>query len=218
MHVIQRGVNRGAVFIDNRDREHYVQLLADALRDSPVALHAFALMGNHVHLLLTPRAPGGTSGLMRRLGQSYVAGFNRRHGRCGPLWQERFKSCLVEDERYLLAVYRYIDLNPVRAALVTDPVDYPWSSARANLGLGASMLPLIPHPVWLGLGADAACRHATYRQFLRQAVSDTELTAIRAHASQQRAYGSERFQAMVERTLGRPARCRPGGRPPLTPD
>lgn len=213
MHVTQRGVNRGAVFVDDSDRRHYLHLLADALRAGPVALHAYALMGNHVHLLMTPGAAGAASALMHRLGQSYVAGFNRRHGRCGPLWQDRFKSCLVDSQRYLLSVYRYIDLNPVRAALVADPADYAWSSAQANLGVRASALALVPHPEWLNLAGDAASRHAAYRQFLGAAVSNAELGAIRKHLAQQRAYGSQGFQTMVQERLGGPARCRPVGRP-----
>lgn len=106
-----------------------------------MALHAYALMGNHVHLLMTPGAAGAAAGLMRRLGPSDVAGFNRHHGRCGPLWRDRFKSCLVDSERYLLSVYRYIDLNPVRAGLVADPAGYRWSSAAANLGVRARRCP-----------------------------------------------------------------------------
>jgi putative transposase len=215
MHVIQRGVNRCAVFVDDGDRRHYLHLLADGLRGGPIALHAFALMGNHVHLLLTPGEVGAAAALMRRLGQSYVAGFNRRHGRCGPLWQDRFRSCLIDTRHYLLSVYRYIDLNPVRAGLVLDPVDYGWSSAPANLGVRASTLPLVPHPEWLCLAGDPASRHAAYRRFLDDGVGSAELAAIRTHVAQQRAYGSTGFQAMVERTLGHPARCRPVGRPAL---
>lgn len=216
MHVVQRGVNRGAVFIDDSDRRHYLQLLSDGLADGRVVLHAFALMGNHVHLLLTPHEGGASSALMHGLGQNYVAGFNRRHARCGPLWQDRFRSSLVGTDEYLLSVYRYIDLNPVRAGLVADAVDYAWSSARFNLGLGTSKLPLVRHETWLRLGTDGAARHAAYGRFLREATPADELSAIRGHLAQQRVYGSERFQSMVERTLGRNARCRPLGRPRLS--
>lgn len=211
-HVTQRGINHGAVFIDNHDRAQYRHLLAQALAESGVDLHAYALMGNHVHLLLTAPVVGALSTTMRSVGQSYTVGFNRRHDRSGPLWQGRFKSCLVDTERYVLMVCRYIDLNPVRAGLAATPAAYAWSSARCHLGLVLDPL-LTSHPAWLALADDADERWARYACFLAEAVETSELDAIRRHLAQQRALGGRRFQAMVAQTLGREVRCRPPGRP-----
>ena len=134
LHVTQRGVNRCAIFLDDADRHHYRRLLRDACRKHGVAIHAFVLMDNHVHVLVCATEAGRVSRAMRQAGQSYVQSFNQRHGRVGTLWQGRFKSSLVDSGAYALRVIRYIELNPVRAALVDRPDAYRWSSVhtRAN--------------------------------------------------------------------------------------
>ena len=121
MHVTQRGVNRCAIFVDDVDRHHYRRVLREACTKDAVAVHALVLMDNHVHLLLASSQPGNVSMAMRNAGQAYVQAFNMRHGRSGTLWQGRYKSSLVDSERYLLSVMRYIELNPVRAAMVATP-------------------------------------------------------------------------------------------------
>ncbi|GAB2554644.1 hypothetical protein GCM10027065_26620 [Rhodanobacter koreensis] len=170
-------------------------------------------MGNHVHLLLTSPERDALSRAMRNVGQCYVQAFNRRHRRTGTLWQGRFKSCLVDSERYLLTVYRYIELNPVRAAMVERPEQHRWSSVHANLNQRPDDL-VTPHPVYLGLDRDPNVRAEAYRMWLRQGVSDDDLHQIRRHLQQERALGDIKFQAMIERALGRPATVRPRGRPP----
>ncbi len=219
LHITHRGVNRAATFLDAEDFTHYRHCLGVALAEQNVALYAYVLMTNHVHLLLTPPAPGRVSAAMRRLGQHYVPAFNRRHGRTGTLWEGRFKSCLVDSERYLFTVHRYIELNPVRAAMVTAPEHYRWSSVHASLM--AVIDPIItPHAAyleWFGTDrTDPGQRAARYRQWLRQGIDDEELHAIRAHLQQERALGNPRFQAMVEKTLNRPVTVRPRGRPRKT--
>jgi putative transposase len=169
-------------------------------------------MDNHVHLLLTPATADSLAMAMRASGQSYVQAFNTRHRRSGTLWQGRFHSCLVDSDRYLLTVCRYIELNPVRAALVAAPQEYRWSSIHAHLGMSHD--PLITlHPTYLALGTTAETRAATYREWLDAGISDDELAKIRRYISQQRALGDSRFQDMVEKTLNRAAAYRPGGRP-----
>lgn len=212
LHVTQRGVNRGAIFLDDQDRYHFRRLLRDACRKHAIQLHAFVLMDNHFHLLLTPPQPGALSQAMRSVGQNYVQAFNGRHARCGTLWQGRFKSCLVETERYLLTVIRYIELNPVRAAMTASPQDYRWSSVHTHLGLASD--PLITlHPIYLALGSTPDERSRAYRMWLQEGIADDDLVRIRQHVNQERALGDERFRHMVEKTLGRPATCRPRGRP-----
>jgi putative transposase len=212
LHVIQRGVNRCAIFVDDTDRRHLYQLLVDISGEHDIAVHAYVFMGNHVHLLLTSPQCDALSRAMRKLGQCYAQAFNRRHQRSGPLWQGRFKSCLVDNDRYLMLVYRYIELNPVRAAMVAHAEHHRWSSVHANLGLIDDPL-VTPHPRFLALHPARAARSDIYRQWLRQGMSRHDLEGIRVHTQQQRALGDERFQIMIEKALGRPARPRPRGRP-----
>ena len=208
MHVTHRGVNRAAVFVDACDFETYRLVLGECCRREGVAVHAYVLMTNHVHLLVSTSAVGAVSRTLCRLGQRYVPNFNRRHGRTGTLWEGRFKSCLVDSDAYLLAVYRYIELNPVRAAMVARAEEWRWSSVRANLALEADEL-VAPHPLFV----EFAREPSAYRELLQDGLSGTDLDAIRAHVRQERALGGSRFQSMVERTLNRPASYRPRGRP-----
>lgn len=212
MHITQRGVNRCAIFLDDDDRHHFRRLLREACRKYDVAIHAFVLMDNHVHLLLGATGSGDVSRAMRRAGQSYVPFFNQRHGRSGTLWQGRFKSSLVDSADYLLAVIRYIELNPVRAAMVSLPEAYRWSSVHTHLGQAHDPL-ITVHPTYLALGTDTSERAAAYRRWLYTPIASDEIERIRCHAAQERALGNPRFQAMVERALNRPVLTRPRGRP-----
>jgi putative transposase len=212
LHITHRGVNRCAIFVDDEDRHHYLRLLGLFARKSGLEIHAYVLMGNHVHLLVGAACPGAAAAAMRRTTQCYVQMFNHRYGRTGTLWEGRFKSCLVSTEGYVLRVYRYIERNPVRAGLARSPEDYIWSSVHANLGRRFDSL-VTQHPSFIGLGQDPASRFAAYREWLHAGGDQDELQSIRAHATQQRAYGDARFQAMVEKTLNRSAALRPSGRP-----
>jgi putative transposase len=165
LHVVQRGVNRCAIFVDDVDRQHYYDLLCDAAASHDIAVHAYVFMGNHIHLLLTSPQPEALSRVMRNTGQCYVQAFNRRHRRSGTLWQGRFKSCLVDTERYMMTVYRYIELNPVRAAMVERPEQHRWSSVHANLGLLKDQL-VTPHSIYLALDHDASIRVEARRTML----------------------------------------------------
>jgi putative transposase len=124
LHITQRGVNRCAIFIDDDDRHHYLRLLGLFAREESLAVHAYVLMGNHVHLLVSSPLVGAASATLRRTAQCYVQMFNHRHGRSGTLFEGRFKSCLVSTDRYVLNVYRYIERNPVRAGMVSTPEKY----------------------------------------------------------------------------------------------
>lgn len=212
LHFTHRGVNRAATFLDDEDFSHYKQHLGDAWAEQGIALHAYVLMTNHVHLLLTAPAPGRLSAAMCQLGRRYVPAFNRRYGRTGTLWEGRFKSCLVETDRYALTVQRYIELNPVRARMTDAAEAYRWSSARGSLGLLEEPM-LSFHPVYTALGSDPAVRAAMYRQWLIEGIAPEDVREIRAHLQQERALGSPHFQAMVEKTLNRPAALRGPGRP-----
>ena len=192
LHVTQRGVNRCAIFHDDHDRRCYRRLLWQACGRYGVYTHAFVLMGNHVHLLLAAPEAGAISNAMRQLGQTYAQQFNLKHGRTGGLWQGRFKSCLVGDDRYLLTVMRYIELNPVRAAMVAEPADYRWSSVHMHLGECRDPW-LVPHPLYLALGTDAGARASLWKRWLREGIASDDISAIRRHLAQERALGGERF-------------------------
>ncbi len=212
-HIVQRGNNRLPCFLDDSDRRRYLTLLREALLATGVDLHAYVLMDNHVHLLATPPQTGDIGRMMQKLGRQYVGLFNARHGRSGTLWEGRYKACLVDSEQYVLACYRYIELNPVRARLVDDPAAWRWSSCAANLGQRPRS-GLSPHPSWLSLGDSAEARIAAYRQLLDAAITDDMLTEIRAYLQQQRAWGRDDFRALVEAKTRRFAGIRPAHRPP----
>jgi putative transposase len=184
-HIVQRGNNRGACFFDDSDRLYYLGLLGEAARELDIAVHAYALMSNHVHLLGTARQPGGISALMQRVGRRYVPWVNKRHERTGGLYEGRFKGRLVHTERYLLCCYRYIELNPVRAGLAPDPGAYPWSSFRCN-AMGESDNLITLHPVFAELGLTPEERRQRYRDFVAEGIPGEELEAIRAHLTPRR--------------------------------
>ncbi|KZC38304.1 MULTISPECIES: transposase [Rhodanobacter] len=212
-HIVQRGNNRLPCFLDDTDLHRYLHLLREALLDTRCMLHAYVLMDNHVHLLVTPSEVGAISKMMQRLGRCYVGQFNARHRRTGTLWEGRYKACLVDTETYVLRCYRYIDLNPVRARLTDDAASYPWSSASSHCGL-RPLAWLTPHPAYTALAPTPEARAEAYRQLLREVLSDDDLAAIRTYLKQQRALGHGGFRAMVEAKTQRLAGIRPAHRPP----
>lgn len=212
MHLTHRGVNRAATFLEAADYREYRRLLRLILGECDVSVHAYVLMTNHVHLLVSSRYVGAVSRAMSLLGKYYVPHFNRKYRRTGTLWEGRFKSCLVDTDDYLLRVYRYIELNPVRAAMVERAQDYPWSSVHSNLGIEPDLL-ITPHPVFAAFAAPGASSTSSYRTWLQDGIDADDLAAIRAHLQQERALGSERFQRMIGETLNRPVAVRPRGRP-----
>lgn len=217
MHVTQRGVNRCAIFIDDEDRHHFRRVLREACRKHDVDVHAFVLMDNHIHLLLSANQAGRVSLAMRAAGQAHVQAFNWRYGRSGTLWQGRYKSCLVDTDHYLLTVMRYIELNPVRAGMVDKPEGYRWSSVHTHLGRACDPL-LTPHPLYLTLGHDRAQRAEAYRAWLESGVDEDQFAEVRRYIAQERALGDSRFQRMVERALNRSVTYRSRGRPKKQPE
>mgnify|MGYP006280874335 FL=1 len=211
-HIIQRGVDRQACFLRDGDRARYLAELADLAPRHGCAIHAYVLMDNHVHLLVTPQEAIGVSRLMQRLGRRYVRAFNEIHGRTGTLWEGRFRSCIAEDEAYVLACHRYIELNPVRAGIVRDPMDFRWSSHAFNARGAASPL-LTPHPQFLSLGTDPRSRRAAYRALFDEVLEADLVDAIRAATNSDHALGSERFRAGVAAALGRRVTRGKPGRP-----
>jgi putative transposase len=217
LHIIQRGNNRSACFACEADYQVYLSLLQDYAAHTDCDVHAYVLMTNHVHLLLS--SPGGKapSVLMRRLGQHYVQYFNRRHGRTGTLWEGRFRSSLVDADSYLVACQRYIELNPVRAGMVDEPGRYRWSSYHAN-ALGALDSLVTPHALYLGLGAHAEARQTAYRRLFQEALPEAQVERIRQAGKRNAAIGSAEFVSVMSAADAGRSPSRPRGRPRLVGD
>jgi len=211
-HTILRGNDRHACFFAPSDYRLFLGYLAEACKRYSLELHAYVLMTNHVHLLATPRAEFAISHAMQRLGQRYVQSINKRYRRTGTMWEGRFKSSLVQTDRYLLTCMRYIELNPVRAGMVNHPGDYPWSSYRAN-GLGDINELLAPHPLYQVLGATPSLRQHAYRRLFVSHIDETDLGLIRGTVNQELVLGSDRFRAQIEAMTSRQAGERRRGRP-----
>lgn len=212
VHVIQRGNNRQQCFYEDQDREFYLFHLRRLLGKAGCALHAYCLMTNHVHLLLTANSPVGCGRLMKDVGQLHTQYVNRNYGRTGSLWEGRYRSCLVQAEDYLLACYRYVEMNPVRANLVAHPRDYPWSSYRSNVE-GARNVLITPHDEYLRLGASSAERRDAYEDLVHQVVDSKQLDEIRTATNGNFALGGKAFYQTVSAALGRRADRGFPGRP-----
>ena len=202
LHIIQRGNNRIACFFAEEDYRFYLRHLDQLAQRLECDVHAYVLMTNHVHLLVTPSETDSASLLMKHLGQRYVQYVNRVHRRSGTLWEGRFKSSLVQRQGYLLKCQRYIELNPVRASMVPQPRDYPWSSYRANGELRASAL-VTPHDGYIALGETPEQRAAAYRRLFEFELDEEDLKEIRSAANGGFALGNQRFKAEISAILGR---------------
>lgn len=200
-HVVQRGNNRQPCFHNEHDYCRFLEILHAALEANACALHAFVLMTNHAHLLMTPDAADGVTWLMRDLGRSYVRYFNNTYRRTGTLWEGRFRSSLIDSERYLLACYRYIEMNPVRAKMVADPAEYPWTSYHVNALGNASDL-ITPHAQWKALGADDELRRQAYRRLFAETMSEENLEAIRYGLRKCLPVGGVAFKSEIEQAAG----------------
>jgi putative transposase len=178
VHVIQRGINRGAIVRDNTDREVFIAFLRRAAQQHGLSVHGFALMDNHAHLLVTPPDAGSLPATMKELGGRYVHYFNRRHDRIGTLWSARYRGLLIHDERYWLTCLRYVEQNPVRAGMVRTPDAFAWSSFRFH-ALGAESDWLAPHWRYLELGSTPEERQAAYRAICGLPVTQAEMVEQR---------------------------------------
>lgn len=202
LHVVQRGNNRTLTFHSDEDFACLRATLLYASRRSGCRVHAYALMPNHVHLLVTPEDTRGPSRLMQIVGRRYVRYFNARYARTGTLWEGRFRSSLVDSDNYLLACCRYIDRNPVKAGIVDEPTQYRWSSYR-HLALGHADPLISPHAVYTALGATPESRQASYRALCENEVAPPLLFMIRSCTTGGGAMGSEDFRAQMEAILRR---------------
>ena len=211
-HVIQRGNNRQMIFRDAADHEFMLGLLTEQARKLQVEIHAYVLMGNHFHLLATPQTQDGLPLMMQSVGRSYVRYFNRRHQRSGTLWEGRYRSTIVQSERYLLACMVYIDLNPVRAGMLASAADYPWSSHAHLAGLRHDPL-LTPHPLYWQLGNTPFAREQAYVNLVRAGLAPEQHAALGQAAHSGWALGGDDFIADLEKRTARRASRAARGRP-----
>ena len=211
-HVIQRGNNRQAIFATPADYQLMLDLLEENARKFGVAVHAYVLMDNHFHLLATPQTADGLPQMMQAVGRRYVRHFNDRQQRSGTLWEGRYKSTLIQTERYLLACMVYIDLNPVRAGMVAQARDYPWSSHAHYIGLRTDKL-LTPHPLVWALGNTPFAREAAYADLVQAGVSAAQQQALTDSALRGWALGEPDFvrnlQKMTQRRVSKSTPGRP---------
>ena len=212
VHIIQRGNNRQACFFAGEDYRFFLDCLAGLTKRFKCALHAYVLMTNHMHLLLTPEFAEGPSLLMKFLGQRYVQHVNRTHRRSGSLWEGRFRSSVVQSQHFLLACHRHIELNPVRAGIVDHPGRYSWSSYAANAtGMDGGLL--TPHAEYVALGSDEERRRIAYRRLFPGQLETKLLREIRVSAHGGYALGNRRFRKRIEDASHRSATPRGPGRP-----
>ena len=212
LHIIQRGNNRQPCFFADEDYLFYLDWLKEYAQSTGCSVHAFVLMTNHVHLLLTPKFSHSAGEMMKRLGQRYVQFVNKTYKRSGTLWEGRFRSSIVQQEIYLFSCQRYIEMNPVRAGMVRDPGEYRWSSYRIN-GQGEKSELITPHTLYFDFGKSKKEREEAYRELFRYDLEPKEIDKIRKATNGNFALGNERFSEEISRNLGR--RVSPGqaGRP-----
>jgi putative transposase len=177
-HVTQRGVDRSPIFRASTDQEVFQTILTHECGERGLRIHAYALMGNHIHLLATPESETSLPDTMQALGRRYVPFFNQRYSRTGGLWEGRYKAALVHDERYWLTCMRYVELNPVRAGIVARPEEYRWSS-YAHHASGAPDPLVSDHPLYVGLGISPEVRQLAWQRICEQVITSEHLKAIR---------------------------------------
>ena len=212
LHVIQRGNNREAVFRAEADYHAYREWLRDAAHRNGCAIHAYVLMTNHVHILLTPEHPSSIAKTFQSLGRQYVQYVNTVYRRTGTLWEGRYRATLIDSEAYLLTCSRYIELNPVRAEMVTHPREYPWSSYHFHAqGQGDPLL--TPHGLYQQLGRTEVARQQAYRELFRHHLRGETLDEIRETTNKAWVLGSERFKAWLAKKTERRVAPLPRGRP-----
>ena len=211
-HIIQRGNNRQAIFASTAHYQTLLDLLQESAKKFDVEVHAYVLMSNHFHLLATPRTVDGLPQMMQAVGRRYVRYFNDAQKRSGTLWEGRYKSTLIQTERYLLACMAYIDLNPVRAALVTQARDYPWSSHGHYTGLRTDKL-ITPHPLIWELGNTPFAREAAYAELVQSGLSSGQQTALTDATLRGWALGDPDFVADLQKRTQRRVSQISAGRP-----
>jgi len=211
-HIILRGNNRQAIFMDSADFQRTLALLQVNAQEQQVQIHAYVLMSNHLHLLLTPLQNDSLPKMMQAVGRSYVLYFNKRHGRSGTLWEGRYRSALIQTERYFLACMAYIDLNPVRAGMVAQAADYLWSSHGHYIGRQNEAW-LSPHPLYWEMGNTPFAREAAYAAMVQSGIGQKQQQALTSSALSGWALGEDAFVEGLQKQTPRRVNAAKAGRP-----
>jgi len=213
LHIVQRGHDRNAIFSAPKDYRYYLENLTDERRRLNVKLFAYCLMTNHVHLIIAPGARvENVSRLMKVVGGRQTRYFNRLENRSGTLWEGRFKASLIDSDAYLLACYRYVDLNPVRASMVDSPADYQWSSYREHVDLDDTTY-VDESSTFLALAQSRQRRRQAYESFVSQGIKEAEIATIRDAVQRNQLTGNPDFVQQIEKQTGRRIESRGQGRP-----
>ncbi len=214
-HIVQRGNNRDVCFFAEEDCNFYKEVLGEGLKRYGAELHAYCLMTNHVHLLITPMAADSISRILQHIGRQYVQYINKTYRRSGTLWEGRHKASLIDAENYLLACYRYIELNPVTAAMVEKPEEYLWSSYHAN-AVGKADSLITPHEIYHRLANNDEARRYHYRELFCVNLSEHNVHCIRESLAANQVLGEGKFKEQIEaafnRKLGYVKRGRPAAK------
>lgn len=213
-HVIQRGNNRSACFFCEEDYQYYLSCIAEGLKRYGAKLHAYVLMTNHVHLLITPSHEDSLPRIMQLIGRQYVQYINKTYSRSGTLWEGRYKASIIDADRYLLICYRYIELNPVVAGIVRKPEEYAWSSFASN-GLGHNDDLITPHENYLALSSNLDDRYHAYRELFKYQIPEIDVHLIRKAIKRNFPVGNDRFKDEIEKTLKRRVGFLERGRPKI---
>jgi len=212
IHAIVRGNDRKVIFAEDADKAAYLEIAKESSQVNQVHIHAYVLMDNHVHWLISSPVTENLSKFMQYLGRRYVPYFNHKYGKTGTLWEGRFKASLIETDHYLMRCYQYIELNPVRAKMVTNPESYIWSSYRANAL--AEINPVVtPHELYSRLGKNGVEQAQAYRESCKEKLEEHFITDIRNAVQTGTPLGSERFREQVESLLGKKVGYAQRGRP-----
>lgn len=212
-HIVQRGHSRQAVFEEESDRQAYLDDLHEKKNELGVQVHAYCLMSNHIHLLLTPAEDvGAVSRLMKEVARRATRRWNVRKQRSGSLWESRFKSSVVQSEAYLLACCRYIELNPVRAGMVVRAEDYRWSSYRGRMGIVTDLM-LDLDEIYLALGDSDVHRRRAYQDYMESGPCEADLAKVRDSIRGSRPTARAEFVRALEESLQRKIEQQRRGRP-----
>lgn len=213
-HVIQRGHNREPCFYSETDYVRYLKDLGEAAERNDASIHAYVLMTNHVHLLVTSGHAYSITHMMQDLGRKYVRYINHTYKRSGTLWEGRFKASLIDSEDYLFTCMRYIEMNPVRAGMVSHPSEYAWSSYTANASRKTNDI-IVPHALYLALGDTDEVRQSAYRELFHTHLDTSVIHSIREALNQELVLGRDDFKDKIEKMLNRQTRPGKPGRPCL---
>ena len=212
LHIMVKGHNSQPIFFSDEERRSYLEWLRDAAREYDLAIHAYALMPNHVHILATPKTELSASRVMQSVGRRYAQMFNRVHGTTGTVWEGRYRSCLVDPDTFFLLCQKYIEQNPLRAGLVQKPEDWHWSSYRHHVG--AETIPWISdHPSYWALANTPFERQLTWQKSVLDSLNRVDLEKVSSHLNFGWPLASDQLLKQLSQKISRPLAPRRAGRP-----